>query len=292
MNEIKMTIFTPTYNRAYILPRLYESLCSQTNKDFEWLIVDDGSEDETQEIVQKWIEDAKIDIRYYKQKNGGKQRAHNVGVEKSNGKLFVCVDSDDYVTSEFIEEHLRGAEKIKNDPTVAGIVSLKSFEDGQLVGTCFPKGVEYATLTDLYGKYKFQGDTALMYYTAILKKFPFVVEEDEKFIGEGYVYSQIDREYRMYLMPKTLLICEYLQDGYSKNVRKITKENPKSYAKLKKQAIEFSISWKERYIQTILYMVGCRMAKQSQIKEAPYKMLAVLGYAPAWLVWKIFYKDA
>ena len=93
----RMTVFTPTYNRAYILPKLYDSLCQQTVKSFEWLIVDDGSVDNTQELVEKWIEEKKIEIRYFKQANGGKQRAHNLGVEKSKEEIFVCVDSDDYV---------------------------------------------------------------------------------------------------------------------------------------------------------------------------------------------------
>lgn len=289
--KIGITIFTPTYNRAYTLPRVYKSLCLQTCKDFEWLIVDDGSEDETQTLVEKWIKDNVIKIRYYKQKNGGKQRAHNVGVEKSEGELFACVDSDDFITPEFVEKHMQYKKKLI-DSSLAGIISLKGYEDGKPIGNYFPKDLKHTTLTELYGKRKFRGDATLVYYTKILRQYPFVVEEGEKFIGEGYVYYQIDQKYELLVLPEVLMIVEYLDDGYSKNVRKLTKDNPKSYVRLKKQTIQFSKTWKERYMQTILYMVGCRLAKQSQIKEAPYKALAVLAYFPAWLTWKIFYKNA
>lgn len=289
--KIGITIFTPTYNRAYTLPRVYKSLCLQTCKDFEWLIVDDGSEDETQTLVEKWIKDNVIKIRYYKQKNGGKQRAHNVGVEKSEGELFACVDSDDFITPEFVEKHMQYKKKLI-DSSLAGIISLKGYEDGKPIGDYFPKDLKHTTLTELYGKRKFRGDATLVYYTKILRQYPFVVEEGEKFIGEGYVYYQIDQKYELLVLPEVLMIVEYLDDGYSKNVRKLTKDNPKSYVRLKKQTVQFSKTWKERYMQTILYMVGCRLAKQSQIKEAPYKALAVLAYFPAWLTWKIFYKNA
>lgn len=289
--KIGITIFTPTYNRAYTLSRVYKSLCLQTCKDFEWLIVDDGSEDETQTLVEKWIKDNVIKIRYYKQKNGGKQRAHNVGVEKSEGELFACVDSDDFITPEFVEKHMQYKKKLI-DSSLAGIISLKGYEDGKPIGDYFPKDLKHTTLTELYGKRKFRGDATLVYYTKILRQYPFVVEEGEKFIGEGYVYYQIDQKYELLVLPEVLMIVEYLDDGYSKNVRKLTKDNPKSYVRLKKQTIQFSKTWKERYMQTILYMVGCRLAKQSQIKEAPYKALAVLAYFPAWLTWKIFYKNA
>lgn len=292
MANVQMTIFTPTYNRAYRLPKLYESLCDQTCKSFEWLVVDDGSTDNTEDLVKKWINENKITIRYYKQENGGKQRAHNVGVDKSNGLLFVCVDSDDYIVSEFVEKHLMQLELLMKERKFAGIISLQGYTNEKPVGTFFPEGITHTTLTELYGKRKYKGDSTLVYYTEILKKHPFIVEKGEKFIGEGYVYYQIDQEYELLVLPEILTIKEYLKDGYTKNVRKLTKDNPKGYVRLKRQTIEYATTWKERYMQTILYMVGCRMAKEKQIKNAPYKMLAMIAYFPAWVVWKIFYERA
>ena len=288
----KITVFTPTYNRAYILPKLYDSLCSQTCDDFEWVIVDDGSTDDTEDIVDKWIKDNKIEIHYYKQENGGKQRAHNTGVEKSNGILFVCEDSDDYVKSNFIELHQKYMEAIKDDESVAGIISLQGHEDGKPMGTLFPDGLDITRLGKLYGKLGFKGDATIAHYTSILKEYPFYVAPGEKFIGEGYVYYQIDQKYSLKVLPEILLIKEYLNDGYTKNVRRLTKDNPKSYVVLKRQSVELADSLMEKYKQTILYMVGCRLSGQKMIKNAPNKVLAVLAYFPSWLAWMIFYKRA
>lgn len=288
-----LTIFTPTYNRAYILPCLYNSLCKQTCTKFEWLIVDDGSSDNTEELVNSWIGENKICIRYFKQKNGGKQRAHNLGVEKCNTELFVCVDSDDYVVPTFVELHLKRWDEVKMDSSIGGIISLQGHEDGTPMGTYFPKDIDKTTLTLLYTKLRFRGDATLMHRTQLLKEHPFIVEEGEKFIGEGYVYYQIDQNYQLALLPQILMIKEYLPDGYTKNVRKITKENPRSYMRLKKQSIEFAHSWIERYVQTILFLVGCRMGRESHpISSAPYRILAILAYFPAWLTWRLFYKNA
>ena len=291
MREEKLTIFTPTYNRAYTLKKLYASLIEQINQNFEWLIVDDGSTDNTEEVVKQWVDEKKITIRYFKQRNGGKQRAHNKGVEICNTELFICVDSDDYIVKDSVDKILKKWKEVCDDKNVAGIIALRGKDEKNPLGTDMPKR-KYSTLSDLYSKDKFRGDTSLVYRTEILKQFPYWVAKDEKFIGEGYVYQQIDQNYCMALLPEIVIVCKYLEDGYTKNVRKLTKNNPKSYARLKKQTIQYSETWKERYMQTILYMVGCRLAKQSQIKEATYKALAVLAYFPAWLTWKIFYKNA
>ena len=292
-NKKTLTIFTPTYNRAYILPVLYRSLCKQTNQDFEWLIVDDGSVDNTEELIQEWLVENKIQIKYYKQKNGGKQRAHNKGVEESVTELFVCVDSDDYVTEDFVDEHLNRWDEVKSDHTIGGIISLQGHENGEPMGTFFPSGIQKSTLTTLYSKLKFRGDATLVYRTEILKQYPFVVEEGEKFIGEGYVYYQIDQHYELALLPKILMIKEYLQDGYTSNVRRLTKNNPKGYMRLKLLSIEYAPTWFERFTHTILYLVGCRISGEKKpLKKLPHKWLGVLAYFPSWIAWLLIYKNA
>ena len=111
MSEQKVTVFTPAYNRAYTLGRLYESLLKQTDKRFCWLIVDDGSTDQTEELVSNWIKENRIDIEYYKQENQGKPAAHNTGVELTKTELFTCVDSDDYLTDNAVGEILNAWER-------------------------------------------------------------------------------------------------------------------------------------------------------------------------------------
>lgn len=235
----RITVFTPTYNRAYILNRCYESLKRQTNKLFIWLIIDDGSTDDTEDLVNKWISEGLIEIKYYKQNNGGKQRAHNKGVELCNSELFICMDSDDFLVDNAIERFISTWDSIDDKKIISGIVALKGINKGMPIGTSMPQELKLAPLNDLYEKYGFKGDTALLFRTDILKRFPFFVAEGEKFIGEGYVYLQIDQLYNLFILNEIVYICEYLPDGYSSDVRKLTKDNPKSYMVLKRQATFF-----------------------------------------------------
>lgn len=292
MENGRLTIFTPTYNRAYILEKLYNSLKEQTNRNFEWMIVDDGSEDNTEKLVKKWIDEKKVDIKYFKQKNGGKQRAHNRGTKECDTELFLCVDSDDYIVKDSVEKILRKWQEVCADKKVAGIVALRGKDEKNPLGTDMPK-IKYSTLWELYSKYKFQGDTSLVYRTEILKQYPYWVAEEEKFIGEGYVYQQIDQMYYMALLPEIVIVCRYLNDGYTKNVRKLTKNNPISYTELKRMTVSNSRTWTERYYHTILYLVGCKMSREKHpFKRAPYKVLAILGMIPAQIVWMKYYKNA
>lgn len=292
MKQKTLTIFTPTYNRAYILGRLYYSLRGQENKDFQWLIVDDGSSDDTEALVSGWMEEDIITIKYYKQKNGGKQRAHNKGVMECDTELFFCVDSDDFIVENCVEILLKTWGNATKSKDIAGIVALKGSDSNVPLGTYFPEGIRCSTLEELCGKYKVKGDLALIHKTSILKQHLFWVAEGEKFIGEGYVYQQIDQKYKLIILPKILAVCEYLEDGYSRNVRKLTKDNPISYTELKRQTICYSKTWHERYYHTILCIVGCIMHGKNPFHILPYKGLGILAYIPAWITWFVFYKNA
>lgn len=287
----RITIFTPTFNRAYVLCQLYESLKKQTNKSFIWLIVDDGSSDNTEELIDMWLIENVIEIRYYKQSNGGKQRAHNKGVELCDTELFFCVDSDDYITKDAVGLLIDTWDYIPNKERISGIVGLAGKDKRTPVGTSMPTGIRTSTLDDLYNKHRFRGDTALMYKTDILKKTPFYVEEGEKFIGEGYVYLQIDQHYSLYILDRIIYICEYLEDGYSTNVRKLIKDNPKGYMLLNKQSTLLSKTIKNRFKNSIKYMIGCILCKEKNpIRKAPNKGLALLAYPAAFLYCLKYYR--
>lgn len=285
-----LCVFTPTYNRSHTLPRLYESLLRQTSDDFEWVVVDDGSTDNTEELIAQYIDEKKINITYIRTQNGGKQRAHNVGVEKCTAPLFLCVDSDDFLVPVAVE-HLLSAWKLQeNGEGISGILFLKGFTSNKPLGPEFPDGLKRTTLRNLYSKYHFRGDTGLMYRTDVLKKYPFWVAPGEKFIGENYVYDQIDQKYELLLLNEILYIAEYLADGYTKNVRKVTKENPVSYLTLKRQSITFDSTLHEKYRDTILYLVGCMLAnKEGGVREAPSRMLAIMAYLPALIAKTLFF---
>jgi len=292
INNKRLTVFTPTYNRAYILEQAYNSLLNQTNKSFVWLIIDDGSTDNTESLVKKWIKEDKIEIKYYKQKNGGKQRAHNKAVKITDTEVFICLDSDDYFTHDAVELLISKWDKIQDKNKISGIVALRGLDKQTPIGTWLPTKIKYSPLNKLYSKYNFRGDTALLFRTNILEKYPFWVAKDEQFIGEGYVYNQIDQKYQMYLLNEVIYICKYLDDGYTNNVRKLIKDNPKGYMELNKQAAIYSTSLKERYMKTIKYMVGFILSKKSDpFDEFPYKVLAILAYFPALFYWFFKYKN-
>lgn len=280
----RLCIFTPTYNRAYTLERLFESLSCQTSKDFLWFVVDDGSTDETQQMLERFRSSETISIVSVKTENGGKQRAHNLAVEMCESELFLCVDSDDYLVPTAVEELLATWDDVGVDGEYAGILFLKGFSNEKLLSTPLPVGITSCTTIDLYEKHRFSGDTGLLYRTDLLKRYPFAVAPGEKFIGEGYVYRQIDQEHPLFLLDRILYVAEYLPDGYSKNIRKVTKENPVGYLTLKKQSVLYDNTLFSKYRDTALYLVGCMLAKRKRsIVEAPSTFLALLAY-PAALV--------
>ncbi len=288
-----ITIFTPSYNRAFILPRLYDSLCRQTNNNFVWSIVDDGSSDNTEDLVNNWIKKKEIEINYTKVVNGGKMRAHNFGVKNCNTSLFVCVDSDDYVCDNFIESVIHNWQEIKNRDELAGMIAYKSFkEDDKYSIKCeFPyKG--NSTLSNLY-KNGFYGDTTLVFKTNVIKQFPFLEIEGEKFSTEAYAYDQIDQKYQYLLVDEAWTLCEYLPDGYSQTEKMLYKNNPKGWAIFFNQKVKFIDAYlnKSKMGYSILYMIFARRAdfrniySQSELKTPLYPLIWILSYFYEWK-WK------
>lgn len=243
---IALTIFTPTFNRAYTLNKCYKSLCMQTNQNFEWLIVDDGSTDNTEQLVKKWIHENKIKIRYIKQKNTGKMTAHNTGVKNTNTELFMCVDSDDYLTENAVEQLLNTWNNI-NSEKLSGIVALKKRTNGSIVGgNSLPEKIVSVQLNKLYTQYHFKGDTALCFRTEYLKKYLFPEICGEKFIPETYVYIQIDQEAPLYILNTAIYVCEYLDDGYTHNAKKNISKNPKGYKLYAEMMFKYATNSKEK----------------------------------------------
>ncbi|MBS6509121.1 MAG: glycosyltransferase family 2 protein [Paraclostridium bifermentans] len=266
-NEV-ITVFTPTYNRGYIINKCYDSLCRQTNNNFEWLIVDDGSTDDTESIVNEWIKENKIKIRYVKQKNSGKYIAHNRGVLECNTGIFVCVDSDDYLTDDAIEKIYKQWKYVDTDEKLAGIIAGKGYSANDVVGTRMPKGINKCSMFDLYDKYKFKGDATMIFKTSVLKDNLFPEIEGENFITEAVIYDKISRTYDMYLYDEILYICVYLPDGYSKNIDKIHRNNPKGYLLFLSQRIEFAKNQEEKQKAYAYYIAGCMTIGQTgAIKE-------------------------
>ena len=274
----KLTVFTPTYNRGYILPKLYNSLINQTNKEFVWLIVDDGSADNTKELISKWQKENKIKIEYIYQKNGGKMRAHNNGVRNCKTDLFVCVDSDDYLVDNAIELILNNADKLENRGDLSGIVAYRGVTNKEVIGNYFPKKIIESSLGNLYRK-GFKGDTTLIFKTSILRGYVFPEIEGEKFITEDYIYCQIDEKYKMLVLPEILIICEYREDGYTKNAIKLIIKNPIGMLNYYNLKIKLAKSLKEKAEYTVRYSAISRFTKQKKVfKNCKSKFLYILTY--------------
>lgn len=223
-----LTILTPTYNRAYCLNNLYESLCRQSNCDFEWIIVDDGSTDNTHQVVGKWMVEQRINIRYIQQSNGGKHRAINRGIKIANGDFIFIVDSDDYLSDDAVEWINKEAYGIKNDSTFAGISGIRIRPDGTKIGEGENFGVIDSNAIEIRLKHNIKGDLAEIYKTDILKKFPFPEYDGEKFCPEALIWFRIGRLFKMRYIYKGIYVCEYLDDGLTAKITRIRHQSPKA----------------------------------------------------------------
>lgn len=223
-----LTIFTPVYNRAYIISQLYQSLCRQNSKDFEWLIVDDGSTDNLEEFVNGFIRENKITIRFFRQPNGGKHRAINRGVKEAKGNLFFIVDSDDYLTDFAVEWINQTAKPIISDDRFAGISGTRIYPNGHKIGGDDNFGVIDTNAIDIRVKYLVSGDLAEIFKTDILRKYPFPEFPEEKFCPEALVWYRIAKKYKLRYSNCGIYICEYLADGLTANIIRLRRNSPKA----------------------------------------------------------------
>lgn len=226
-----LTIFTPTYNRAYTLQTLYDSLIRQTSHNFIWLVINDGSSDNTDEVIRNMINENKIQIKYITQQNSGKHAAHNRAVKECDTELFFCVDSDDFLTDDAVSTIEAYWSQYKNTDLsdISGFVANKGNIHGHILGSEFPNGTNMAGLSQLYELGK-KGDTALIFRTKVIAKYPFPVFEGENFLREHIAYDEIDKSYKLIVINKIIYICDYLKDGLSKNATKLELLNPKGAA--------------------------------------------------------------
>lgn len=223
-----ITIFTPTYNRKHLLPRLYKSLCGQTNKNFEW-VVDDGSTDGTPYLFEKWIPNASFNIKCISVENGGKHRAINRGVKEAEGELFFIVDSDDYLREDAVQKIFEWTADI--DESFAGVAGLRVYSDGKMIGTSFSES-DFLDATALEKKkFNITGDKSEVFFTNILREFPFPEIDGEKFAPEDLVWNRIAAKgYKIRWYNEGIYYCDYQEDGLSARIDKLLTDNFKSYA--------------------------------------------------------------
>ena len=275
-----ITVFTPTYNRAYTIHKCYESLKRQTCKDFEWLIIDDGSTDNTRELIEVWInETTEFKISYIYQENQGMHGAHNTAYENITTELNVCIDSDDYMPQDAIEKIKNTWEKVRDDKNISGIAGLDAYENGEVIGMKFPDYLKRSSLFDFFYNKGIKGDKKLVYRTELTKKYPYPVYKGEKYVGLAYKYYKLDEEYELALINDVLCIVEYMEDGSSLNMFKQYRKNPRGWCFYRIENLKLSKgSLKYKIIQCIHYVSSSILSKNKKfLLESPNKVLTVLS---------------
>ena len=280
MNGPLITVFTPAFNRAHTIWRTYQSLCRQTCKDFIWMVIDDGSTDNTSELVLQWKENSEFEIIYIYQQNQGMHGAHNTAYQNITTELNVCIDSDDYMPDDAIELITKFWRNNGSDK-YAGIIGLDVDLNQQIIGTEFPNNLKETTLTDFYANGG-KGDKKLVYRTEVIKKYPeYPIFDNEKYVGLAYKYMLIDQNYTLLTINRPLVVVEYQQDGSSNNMLHQYWNNPKGFAFYRKTEMVLAPTLKRRFMSCIHYVSSSIISKNKNfIKESPKKLLTILSILP------------
>lgn len=281
-----VTFFTPTYNRARILTRCYESLCSQTSFDFKWLIVDDGSADNTKELVNNWIsKEERFEIEYIYKENGGLHTAFNVAVEAVDTELFVCFESDDIFTSEAMAIIERTWKSIRESRCV-GFITLCKDLNGNLIGSTYPKNLK----TTLYREHRriAPGDKQYVFRTEALKQvFPMRVFPGEKFFDPKYRFFALDDIGPLAVTNEVFDIVDYQPGGLTHTIMRQYYNSPNSFAEYRKLYMQLpDRSFAYILKNNIHYVASCCLAGKigKAIKESPRKGYTIIAFIPG-LIW-------
>lgn len=274
----KLTVFTPTYNRAYCLADLYQSLCRQTSEDFLWLVIDDGSTDGTAALVADWIKEGTIEIQYHYKENGGMHTGYNAAYELIETELNMCMDSDDHCPDDAIAlilEHWKkyGAAKY------AGIFALDCLKNGEVIGDRFPEDLKETTVGEFYWIHHLKGDKKLIYRTEIVQQYGRYPEfEGEKFVPVFCLPFMIDQHYKLLTLNEVVCIVEYRDDGSTKNMIQSYFRNAKGFNYARTIRMRYSPSWKDRFRNAIHYVSGSMISKNKKfLAESPQKIMTLFA---------------
>lgn len=239
---MKISVLTPTYNRAHLLDKLYASLLINSNNcmgcQIEWLIMDDGSTDNTKRVVEEYAKEAILDIKYFYQENQGKMAAINNLIKKATGDLIVECDSDDFFTKDAFKIIVQSVKECKDMSDIYALVFLKYTKEGKNMGNEFLEDNYQSTMFSLYFKEGITGEKALVYNATIRKKFEYELENNEKFVTEARLHHKMDLEKTVRCFNKPIMTCEYQKEGYTRNINKLFKESPFGYYQYFKEIFE------------------------------------------------------
>lgn len=295
----KFTVFTPTYNRAHTLHRVFDSLAAQTFHDFEWVIVDDGSTDGTHQLVQQWQSVANFPILYTLQPNSGKHIAFNKGVNLARGELFLPIDSDDGFLPDSLEKMLHWWQLIPDNKRAefTGIVTLCQFENGDICGDLFVAHPLDTNALDLGHKYKKRGECWGFHRTEVLKQYPFPEDKSVRFVPENIVWDAIASKY------KIRCINEPLRIFYQDSGNQITKANPQKKALVKDYFLQLLnrdlryffddpktfIKWAVLYVRYSFHAADGRFMNVSRFSSVGAYALCLAALLPGFAVFCVDY---
>lgn len=291
MNEKLITIFTPTYNRAKNLVDCYESLKNQTCFNFIWQIIDDGSTDDTEALVNSWIENSIFKIQYFKVANGGKCRAINKSLKHTNTELWLCLDSDDTLIEDAVETIAQEYEKIVDSDNLCGFFSLRGKDRfNSMQGASIPKNLESCRQGYIRYILNIPPEYSHVFKTKVAKRYLYPSIPGENYFPLSFVYDQIDINYEYKVIHKPIMICDYRTDGLTKNKRNVIINNPIGYSIYKKQLVGLAPNKKERFKAVVTYITGCLLAKRNPFSKNKFKLLTLFLFPFAVLDFVLRYK--
>lgn len=278
---VQLTVFTPTYNRIKLLQRCFEALQRQSSKDFLWLIIDDGSADDTGIVVEEWQKQIKsFEIRYVYKENGGLHTGYNKAIELLDTELAMCVDSDDYLPDDAVERILNFWNKYGSD-RYAGIVGLNCTSDGKVIGDPLPQQKSMNLIDLAIGKYPIQdGDRKNIIRSALYKAVaPMQTYEGEKFFNPHYMHLEISKKYDFLVLNENLCYVEYQPGGMSDSIFLQYYNSPQSFSEIRKLALSFKgTSWVFRFRQYIHYASSCYLAGKDLGLQDVNKFMLLLSW--------------
>lgn len=276
-----ITVFTPAYNRGFVLPRLYESLKKQTCMDFEWIVIDDNSTDETETLCNQWQKEVlPFVIRFFRlQKNGGKQRAINQAVKLAKYDFFFIVDSDDYLVVDAIERVKRWCEEIINKEDFVGVSGIRCRENGDYILRPDFNGRKYIDCTNIERTlYHLDADMAEVFKTEVLRRYEFPVWHDETFTPEAVVWDQMALDgYKIRYYDEKIYVCEYLNDGLTRGGNKLYYHNLMGCAMALNTKLKYASSFRKKFILIREILICCFLKHDlSYVRNTYYPVVAYL----------------
>ena len=298
---MKISVLTATYNRADCLNKLYNSLVenSKYNVYIEWLIMDDGSTDETKNTINSFAKNNYLEIRYYSQENQGKMTAINnlINYISDDSDLLIECDSDDYLSSNAVKIIADKYNSLENKENIYALCFLKYDENMCNIGNLFKNDGYISNMFDLYFKDGITGDKALVFITSIRKQYKYILEKNERFSTEARLHNAIDKKYSVICFNLPIMICKYLDEGYSKNIKRVFLENPYGYFEYFKQILSFdmkNVLFSKRLYAIKHYILFGYLTKQKKllrnINGFLNKFLFIILYIPGIIKSSIYKK--